>query len=203
MSLSTYEVKAFILDLYKKHSLRHTRLSFKIRDTQLELYGSGGSVEKIGFTYGGVQPLFNVVSIVANHHKDTNELNRTLQHEIFGHVAINYLRQEQKLNLLTSIEKEFKNPNSDYQDLINKVEKSYPDASSLHKAEEIFCYIAENTVIDLQRSYRPFGTTVGNTKQKIENIVQNLAAGIRENRLQQQIFPKNNNDLGINLSLKR
>lgn len=76
----------------------------------------------------------------------------------------------------------------------------YSKISTLQRAEELFAYIAENTIVDLNYKFTPFENKLdGNTKEKIENIIQNLAAGIRENKLtlQKDNFIQKSQDKGM------
>jgi len=197
--LNYEKAENIFLSFVEKHSLFKCGLEYEIIDSLKEIYGED-LPERLEKTQGYFMPTENTVYLIAGQHKDRDAFLQTLQHEIFGHVAINYLWHNQKIELLNSIEKEFKNPNSELRETIDMVQKAYPDVSSKHQAEEVFAYVAENTSIDLEKKFKPFSLVRGNTKDKIENIVQNLAAGIREDCIKQRIYPKTNNDLGVDFS---
>lgn len=186
-----------------KHKLVNLGIEYDVIEKWEELNTSKENLKKLEEAKGLYLPAKKNLLIFSMNNRDVYDLRETLQHEIFGHVAINYLSSNQKVELLNSIEKEFKNPNSELREIIDKVQKQYPEVSSKHHAEEVFAYTAESTVINLEKTFKPFSLVRGNTKEKIESVVQNLAAGIREGTLKQRIFPKDNSDLGVDFSQSR
>jgi len=200
--LSYDQAENMLFDFLEKHLLLHCGLEYEIVNSLKEIYGED-LPKDLETVKGYFLPTKNTVYLVVDQHKNKDDFSQTMQHEIFGHVAINYLSSNQKVELLNSIEKEFKNPNSELREIIDKVQKQYPEVSSKHHAEEVFAYTAESTVINLENSFKPFSLVRGNTKEKIESVVQNLTAGIREGTLKQRIFPKDNSDLGVDFSQSR
>lgn len=122
--------------------------------------------------------------------KDKTILQTAIKHEILGHVVFNHLTFQQKFDITQTIlsgcqivDSELKNK----YDTINAI-SNYKLKSVNKKAEEIFAFVAQNIKIDLNHEFTPFEPKLdGSTKEKIENIIQNLAAGIRENKLSLQI----------------
>lgn len=131
----------------------------------------------------------NLVFFLTDKIKNEDELLKITKHEIFGHVLINKLSKELKDGLIKDLSKEFGKSFSPFDNEIKRINKttSYRNISLEQKAEEIFAFVAQNIKIDLNHEFTPFEPKLdGSTKEKIENIIQNLAAGIRENKLSLQ-----------------
>jgi len=144
---------------------------------------------------GGFLPNENTVILIADRIIDTSEVIAVASHEIFGHAMINFLsRNEAKL--LIEIGNEFKKPNSPIKNEIKVLQNTpgYKNISQYHQAEEIFCFVAEKVKINL---FVKYDENYKNTVNNLDGIIQNIAAGVRGNKLEQQIFPKNVNDLGV------
>jgi len=175
-----------------------SRVNYDVYDDINEVYPSG----KVEPLKGFYDIETNTVVIIANQHKTLEDLQKTFQHETFGHHGINNLSPSQKKELLGSIKNEFDNTNCSFKKELDFLNSSddYKDKLLIHKAEEIFAFIAQDIKIDHNQKFVPFEQKLdGNTKDKIENIVQNLAAGIRENKLtlQKDNFVTKSQDLGM------
>ncbi|MCK9550444.1 hypothetical protein [Aquamicrobium sp.] len=145
---------------------------------------------------GGFLPNENTVILIADRIIDTSEVIAVASHEIFGHAMINFLSRNEKAKLLIEIGNEFKKPNSPIKNEIKVLQNTpgYKNISQYHQAEEIFCFVAEKVKINL---FVKYDENYKNTVNNLDGIIQNIAAGVRGNKLEQQIFPKNVNDLGV------
>ncbi len=158
---------------------------------------------------GNVEPLkgfydikSNTVVIIANQHTGVDSIYKTYQHETFGHFGINNLSVGQKTSLLNSIGGQINHKHCDFKEIVDFINNSndYRNKPIKHKAEEIFAFIAQDTKVDLNHKFIPFENKLdGSTKEKIKKIIQNLAAGIRENKLslQKDNFNEKSQDKGM------
>lgn len=174
------------------------RVNYDVYDDINEVY-SNGKVEPLKGFYD-IET--NTVVIIASQHKTLEDLQKTFQHETFGHFGINHFSPSQKKELLNSIKNEFDNPNCSFKKELDFLNSSddYKDKLLIHKAKEIFAFIAQDIKINLDHKFTPFEQKLdGSTKDKIENIVQNLAAGIRENKLiiQKDNFVTKSQNIGV------
>lgn len=136
------------------------------------------------------------VILFAANLRDQTEITRTLAHEIGGHWSLNTLEPVEKRHLLESILQNREEPSlAATWDLVNK---DYPEASPLHKAEEVFAFIAEDRFLlkersqESQLSLSPFDSEITITKENIGIIADSLFNGVRNGTREQQIFPKDN-----------
>lgn len=174
------------------------RVNYDVYDDIKEIYPNGRVESLKGF----YDLKSNTVVVIANQHKSINSIYKTFQHETFGHFSINNLSHVQKASLLNSINSQINNLDCDFKNIVDFVNNSedYKDKLLKHKAEEIFAFITQDMKIDPNYKFTPFETKLdGSSKEKIENIIQNLAAGIRENKLslQKDNFIQKSQDKGI------
>ena len=131
----------------------------------------------------------NLVFFITDKINNKDEFLKITKHEVIGHVLINKLSKGQKDGLIKDLSKELAKTSSPFVDEIKRINKtsSYKNASLEQQAEEIFAFVAQDIQIDPNHKFIPFEPKLdGSTKEKIENIIQNIAAGIRENKLSLQ-----------------
>jgi len=130
------EIQQICLEFKNKHRGLKT-LQFKIRNTAFETYES----DVINKTNkGACLPELNIVFIVAKNHITKEDVMKTLNHEVYGHIGILNLKPTEKESLLSSIKqlnttelkKEWETINAHYEDL-----------NEDDKAEEVFALISE------------------------------------------------------------
>lgn len=202
ITMTRHDAEIYTIDFLEKHNINEDNFPFNIKILSRMEDAFNVRNEDDKKIKGGILYPKNIIFIVSDNHKNQNDLIQTLQHEIFGHIAINYLSPDQKNSLLKSIEYESKRDSCDFLDIATKLNNDwhYSKISTLQRAEELFAYIAENTSVNPNYKFTPFENKLdGNTKKKIENIIQNLAAGRRENKLtlQQDNFIQKSQDKGM------
>ena len=86
-----------------------------------------------------------LVTIAAGNHASPAAIQRTLQHEILGHMMLNTYTPQQKAHVLNQLIEAKDSPS--LAPVWDKVNQLYNDKSIGIRAEEVFCHIAENTNI--------------------------------------------------------
>ncbi|MDD5406972.1 MAG: hypothetical protein PHE73_08560 [Sulfurovaceae bacterium] len=194
--MNTSDVERTLFNFLDQNRLLNLGLEYYIADNVDELKQEYKiNIDNKDFL-GGFLPNENTVILIADRIIDTSEVIAVASHEIFGHAMINFLSRNEKAKLLIKIGNEFKKPNSPIKSEIKVLQNTpgYKNISQYHQAEEIFCFVAEKVKINL---FVKYDENYKNTVNNLGGIIQNIAAGARENKLEQQIFPKNVNDLGV------
>lgn len=84
-------VRAY-LDKFKNSHKGLENLNVKVRSDYKDAFPqlTEKELSKLNFK-GGYYPASNTVLVIASEHKDINDLNKTIKHEVFGHHALNRL----------------------------------------------------------------------------------------------------------------
>lgn len=188
--VSTWEARKACLEFSEK--LNHQApIDFAVREAWKDIYGVEGTAAG-GFHSARDAESRALVTIAASSHRNVEAINRTLQHEIFGHWMINTYSPEKKRDLLVSIINS--KTNESLRSAWEHVEKYYPDSPEAIKAEEVWSFVAENVnmnsaaTIDLSRLR--VGTD-GLGISDLETMIASRVEKLRSGRLLQQTFPEN------------
>jgi len=142
--MTTQEVERHIIEFVEDNpGLKG--LKFKIAESMEHAFPQLSSDERNKLALkGGYYPASKMVMIIADKHKDLNDLKKTLKHEIYGHNGINHLSVEQKRQLL---EKIISAPDNSeigrFRDNLLKKEYTHLRGQSSILAEETFAHYAE------------------------------------------------------------
>ncbi|MFA5428468.1 MAG: hypothetical protein WC279_09735 [Sulfurimonas sp.] len=133
------QIKNEIIIFHKKYK-GIGNIKYKIRDTFEEM-GENFKNKGLENAQAGYLPKDNIILIAAKNHKDKKDLETTLRHEIFGHVALYRITAAQKRKLFDSIQK--LQTNKDIKPYWDQVKQKYPNLNIDQKSEEVFAYISE------------------------------------------------------------
>lgn len=124
---------------YLNYSLPY---DFQIRAAWRDIYGvestSGGAYHPAESADSRA-----LVTIAAGNHASPAAIQRTLQHEILGHMMLNTYTPQQKAHVLNQLIEAKDTPS--LAPVWDKVDQLYSDQSIGIRAEEVLCHIAENT----------------------------------------------------------
>ena len=184
--LSRIEAETFINDFYKKHHA-FKDISFVVRDDVTELY-KNPSEELKNNMRGAFYPKDNILAVIAGKHNNTEELETTLKHELYGHYSLYRIEAAQKKDLLESIKSLQEDPK--VKEIWDKVNKHYPDINIDKKAEEVYAFIVEKNDIGLKLTQRvDFKVS---SLDDIKNISHHLQNQLHQGTSEQKIFPRDN-----------
>ena len=184
--LSRIEAETFINDFYKKHHA-FKDISFVVRDDVTELY-KNPSEELKNNMHGAFYPKDNIVAVIAGKHNNTEELETTLKHELYGHYSLYRIEAEQKKDLLESVKSLQEDPK--VKEIWDKVDKHYSDISIDKKAEEVYAFIVEKNDIGLKLTQEvDFKVS---SLGDIKNISHHLQNQLHQGASEQKIFPRDN-----------
>jgi len=191
--------KDYIRAYFEKFKSSHIglkNLNVKVRSDYKDAFPqlSEDMISKLKFK-AGYYPESNTVLIIASEHKNIQDLNKTIKHQVFGHHALNRLSEVDKLDLLETITTAPKNSEiARIREGLKEKEYQHFKDKPLMLAEEVFSHIAEESyrAIDIYRS-TPDPKQI-QSKDDILDIVDALKNGVHHGVLDQQIFPKNNNE---------
>ena len=169
---------------------------------QEDIYGPELSREKIGVRIDGAyHPKNAFFTIIASNMGDEGAVLRTLRHELLGHYGLNTFNPEEKRALLDRVLETRNEPTLSH--IWADVDKNYHDRSELHRAEEVFAFVAEEertflgkawdkTRAALQQILKATGLVDDKSLSIHELRVEALAVanGIRSGERHQQTFPK-------------
>ncbi|KPC31086.1 Zeta toxin family protein [Pseudomonas syringae pv. cilantro] len=169
---------------------------------QEDIYGPELSREKTGVRIDGAyHPKNAIFTIVASNMGDEGAVLRTLRHELLGHYGLNTFNPEEKRALLDRVLETRNEPTLSH--IWAEVDKNYHDRSELHRAEEVFAFVAEEertflgkawdrTRAALQQVLKATGLVDDKSLSIHELRVEALAVanGIRSGERYQQTFPK-------------
>ncbi len=195
MTLSIDEAKAIVIDFCATYPVA-AQVSYKLRETQEELYGSQATREAVGGILGSFRPSRRQADFATSNFRDTDEFKETLRHEILGHFGINTFNPAEKRAVLDGIIEARNEPGM--ADLWATVAQVYPEASDSLKAEEAFAFACEaiepqtrGSAIEGTRSFRE--TCIERSRpmqiRDLINITTMVAEGLRDRTRSQQNFP--------------
>lgn len=175
-----------------------------IRSTQEEFYGPEATAEKIGTIEGAYHGGRATISIAASNIRDKAALQRTMRHELLGHYGLNTFKPSEKRAILDSILETRQEPS--LKTIWERVDRDYADRPELHKAEEVFAFVAEQergplgrawdkVLSAFQKALRRAGLSDSPlTQTELRHEAHLVAEGIRNGSRQQQNFPKTDFD---------
>lgn len=199
MALSTDEAKTLVIEFCSTYPVA-AQVSYKLRDTQEELYGPQATREAVGGILGSFRPGTRQADFATSNFRDADEFKETLRHEILGHFGINTFDPAEKRAVLAGIIEARSEPGMS--DLWDTVAHVYPEANDSLKAEEVFAFACEaiepqsrGNAIEGNRSFRE--TCVERSRpmqlRDLINITTMVAEGMRDRSRSQQNFPESDN----------
>lgn len=198
---------------FNKHG--NIPLTARVKATQEELYGPEATIERVGIIQGAYHPASRVFTLAAENLSSDVSGRATIRHEILGHYGLNTFSGEPKKAFLQEVAKTRSEPA--VSDVWGFVDRNYPKASELTKAEEVFSYIAETTTPNsgfravkdriltvLAKLMRRSGIIKSSmTIDEIGREARVIADGIRSGRLKQKNFPARDDDQFMRRPLAR
>lgn len=195
MTLSVDEAQSIIIDFCRTYPVA-AQVSYKLRETQEELYGPQATREAVGGILGSFRPSRRQADFPTSNFRDADEFKETLRHEILGHFGINTFNPAEKRSVLDGIIAARNEPGMS--DLWNAVAQAYPEASDSLKAEEVFAFACEGIepqiraeAIQGAKSFRETCIERSRPMQVTDliNITTMVAEGMRDRSRSQQNFP--------------
>ncbi|UNO28892.1 LPD7 domain-containing protein [Pseudomonas amygdali] len=199
MTLTIDHAKKLVIEFCATYPVAST-ISYKIRETQEELYGPQATREAAGTILGSFHPRGRrAVFATANFSKD-EEFTRSLRHEILGHFGINTFNPSEKRAVLNALIDARTEPSTAA--LWTKVDQLYPGISDLRKAEEVFAFACEEinpdahaNTLEGARSFRE--TCIDRSRpmqiSDLINLTSMVAEGLHDRSRSQQNFPASDN----------
>ncbi|KPW63229.1 hypothetical protein ALO80_200041 [Pseudomonas caricapapayae] len=199
MTLTIDHAKKLVIEFCATYPVAST-ISYKIRETQEELYGPQATREAAGTILGSFHPRGRrAVFATANFSQD-EEFTRSLRHEILGHFGINTFNPAEKRAVLNALIDARTEPGTAA--LWTKVDQLYPGISDLRKAEEVLAFACENieqhTPADALEGARSFHETCIERTRAMQvsdliNLTTMVAEGMHDRSRSQQNFPASDN----------
>ncbi|MCF5712662.1 DNA primase (plasmid) [Pseudomonas tremae] len=199
MTLTIDHAKKLVIEFCATYPVAST-ISYKIRETQEELYGPQATREAAGTILGSFHPRGRrAVFATANFSKD-EEFTRSLRHEILGHFGINTFNPAEKRAVLNALIDARTEPSTAA--LWTKVDQLYPGISDLRRAEEVFAFACEEidpdahaNTLEGARSFRE--TCIDRSRpmqiSDLINLTSMVAEGLHDRSRSQQNFPASDN----------
>ncbi|KUG42656.1 DNA primase [Pseudomonas savastanoi pv. fraxini] len=199
MTLTIDHAKKLVIEFCATYPVAST-ISYKIRETQEELYGPQATREAAGTILGSFHPRGRrAVFATANFSKD-EEFTRSLRHEFLGHFGINTFNPAEKRAVLNALIDARTEPSTAA--LWTKVDQLYPGISDLRKAEEVFAFACEEidpdahaNTLEGARSFRE--TCIDRSRpmqiSDLINLTSMVAEGLHDRSRSQQNFPASDN----------
>ncbi|APO88782.1 zeta toxin family protein [Xanthomonas euvesicatoria pv. euvesicatoria] len=172
-----------------------------VRATQEEIYGPQASREKLGYRIDGAyHPARRIFTLAASNMGDEGAVRRALRHELLGHYGLNTFSPTEKRALLDRVLETRHEPSLSH--IWKRVERDYASLPDLHKAEEVFAFVAEEersflgrawdgVRAALQRALRATGLSSRPlTLAELRDVARDIARGIRAGDREQQTFPQ-------------
>lgn len=196
MTLSVDDAKALVIEFCATYPVAST-ISYKLRETQEELYGPQATREAVGGILGAFRPGRRQADFATSNFRNEDEFKETLRHEVLGHFGINTFNPAEKRAVLDGII-EARNE-SGMSELWDEVAQLYPEADDSLKAEEVFAFACEaiepltrGNVIEGTRSFRE--TCIERSRpmqiRDLINVTTMVAEGMRDRSRSQQNFPE-------------
>lgn len=185
------EAKVIVTSFYQEYP-GLLPVSVYLRETQGEIWGDE-SYQTHGKISGAYFPSKGKIAIPVANVDSEDDLRRTLRHELLGHFGVNTLSRREKLNLLNGILRTESEPSLKI--AWSRINKAYPYAPPLIKAEEIFCLISEHHFLipigSAEKSFEDIceaGFRMP-SRTDLENISIIISAGLADRSRVQQVFP--------------
>lgn len=196
MTLSVDDAKALIVEFCATYPVA-AKVSYKLRETQEELYGPQATRDAVGGILGAFRPGSRQADFPTSNFRDAEEFKGTLRHEILGHFGINTFKPAEKRAVLDGIIEARNEPGMS--ELWDEVAQLYPEADDSLKAEEVFAFACEaiepqtrGNVIEGTRSFRE--TCIERSRpmqiRDLINVTTMVAEGMRDRTRSQQNFPE-------------
>lgn len=196
MTLPVDDAKALVIEFCATYPVAST-ISYKLRETQEELYGPQATREAVGGILGAFRPGRRQADFATSNFRNEDEFKETLRHEVLGHFGINTFNPAEKRAVLDGII-EARNE-SGMSELWDEVAQLYPEADDSLKAEEVFAFACEaiepltrGNVIEGTRSFRE--TCIERSRpmqiRDLINVTTMIAEGMRDRSRSQQNFPE-------------
>lgn len=199
MTLSVDDAKALVIEFCATYPVAST-ISYKLRETQEELYGPQATREAVGGILGSFRPGIRQADFATSNFRDSDEFKETLRHEILGHFGINTFTPAEKRAVLDGIIAAREEPGMS--DLWAEVAQLYPEADDSLKAEEVFAFACEplnrQTPGNAIEGNRVFVETCIERSRPMRindliTITAMVAEGMHDRSRSQQNFPESDN----------
>lgn len=195
MTLTVEEAKALVTEFCATYPIA-AGISYKLRETQEELYGPQATKTAVGKILGAFRPGRGQADFATSNFCDADEFKGTLRHEVLGHFGINTFNSAEKRAILDGIIAAREQPGISV--LWTEVSRLYVDATDSLKAEEVFAFACEN--IEPQTRGNVADGTLSFSETCIEcirpmqlhdltSITTMVAEGMRDRTRSQQNFP--------------
>jgi len=142
---------------------------------------------------GAYYPTDKTVVIIADQHKNTSELQTTLNHEVYGHHGINHLTREEKKQLLEKIiEYPSDSTIGKFRDaLLSKGYENLRDKPMM-LAEETYAHLAELLPNSKEKFRGELNINEIKTGKDLMNVIRSVKGGIQSGELEHKITPERN-----------
>nr|UVN18147.1 hypothetical protein pPsy0462b_00002 [Pseudomonas syringae] len=199
MTLTIDHAKTLVIEFCATYPVAST-ISYKIRETQEELYGPQATREAAGTILGSFRPGRGRAEFAISNFRDEDHFRRTLRHEILGHYGINTFNPAEKRAVLEGVIQSRNDPGMAA--LWAEVARIYPELTDSMKAEEVFAFACERIVSPIRgnvaegaRSFRE--TCIERTRamqvSDLINLTTMVAEGLHDRSRSQQNFPASDN----------
>ena len=191
--------KSYIEDYLEKFKASHKGLedtNFRVSSTMGEAFPhiDPKTLKEISFA-GAYYPASNIVLVIAENNHNIEELNKTIRHEVFGHLALNRLSEIDKYDLLQTIAKAPEDSfMGKYRTYLGTTSYVGLKDQPLMLAEEVFAHVAEQSFKPIEHFESIPDPTLINTREDLMNMINSLKNGIHHGVLEQKIFPKYDHD---------
>lgn len=199
MTLSVDDAKALVIEFCALYPLA-SKVSYKLRETQEELYGQQATRENVGGILGSFRPQLRQADFATSNFRDADEFKDTLRHEILGHFGINTFTAAEKRSVLDGIIAA--RDVGGMSELWAEVDQLYPEGDDSLKAEEVFAFCCEplnqQTRGDHTHGNRVLIETCIERSRPMQvndlvSITAMVAEGMRDGSRSQQNFPESDN----------
>lgn len=200
-ALTIDECKQAVIDFCQQYPIA-LKMAYVIRDKQEDALGiPEATKDRVGNVAGAYFPARRRVALAVSNLRDARNVERTLRHELLGHLGINTFAARDKRALLAGIAEARELPG--LTELWRNVEREYPRDSVDRQAEEVFASVCE--VITPERFHRASAGQAAfaevcqerarpMTAQDLVDIATLVADGLHRKERRQQIFPVRDND---------
>ncbi|MBO1811561.1 hypothetical protein J4G53_25350, partial [Serratia ureilytica] len=200
MALTIDEARQQIIDFCATYPVA-AELSYKLRETQEELYGPQATREAVGALLGAYLPRRRRVDFAVTNFRDASDFERTLRHEVLGHYGINTFTAEEKRQVLDRLIASQNTPQlGTYWQTVNRLYTELPEA---RRAEEVYAFVCENILpdvrVDVAAGEAAFRAAVVEQSRPMQYadivaIATMVAEGLHDRSRRQQIFPATDHD---------
>lgn len=201
MAISIDDAKLAVTEFCRQYP-EALKIGYVIREKQEDaLEFPEATIERAGVITGAYFPARRRVGLAVSNLRDAQAVERTLRHELLGHLGINTFSARDKRALLASITEAREQPG--LADFWADARRDYAHESLNRQAEEVFASVCED--ITPERFHRaPAGQAAlsavchacerAMTLQDLVDIATFVADGLHRRERQQQIFPVRDND---------